>query len=164
MNVFEYAMKMETDGRQYYLDHAEKAAAPELKRVLLELADDELKHYNLFKALRDGQPAEYKTAEKTTILSTVKNLFEQMKLSNKDYQFPSDSHKLWEQAREVEKKSEEFYRQKVNEVTQAHEKSILISIAEEEHRHWVALDNVIHFLNKPKNWLADAEWTNLEEY
>lgn len=164
MNVFEYAMKMETDGRQYYLDHAEKAQTPELKRILLELADDELKHYNLFKSLRDGQAAEYKVSEKTTILSTVKNVFEQMKSRNKDYKFPADSNKLWVEAREVEKKAEEFYRQKANEVTQAHEKSILISIAEEEHRHWVTLDNVIHFLDRPKNWLDDAEWSNIQEY
>ncbi len=164
MNVFEYAMKMETDGRQFYLDHAEKAATPELKRILLELADDELKHYNLFKALHDGQPAEYKKAEKTTILTTVKNVFEAMKASNKDYRFPSDAGRAWQEALEVEKKSEAFYRQKANEVTHANEKTILNSVADEEHRHWVTLNNVIQFLGRPKNWLADAEWSNLEEY
>jgi len=164
MNAFEYAMKMETDGRQFYLEHAEKVAAPELKKILLELAEDELKHYNLFKALRDGQSAEYKVAEKTTILTTVKNVFEAMKSANKDYRFPSDASKIWEQALEVEKKSEAFYRQKAQEVAHANEKTILNSIADEEHRHWVTLNNVIQFLSRPKNWLADAEWSNLEEY
>lgn len=164
MNVFEYAMKMETDGRQFYLDNAAKVATPELKRVLMELADDELKHFNLFKALRDGQPAEYKRAEKTTILATVKNVFEDLKSSNKEFKFADEATRIWEQAREVEKKSEAFYREKASEVKQAHEKAILNSIADEEHRHWVTLDNVIHFLSRPKNWLADAEWSNLEEY
>jgi len=164
MNVFEYAMKMETDGRKFYLEHAEKVTAPELKKILLELADDELKHYNLFKALHDGKAAEYKVAEKTTILTTVKNVFEAMKSANKDYRFPSDAGKIWEQALEVEKKSEVFYRQKANEVTPANEKIILNSIADEEHRHWVTLNNVIQFLGRPKNYLADAEWSNLEEY
>ena len=63
MNVFEYAMKMEEDGRDYYLEHAEKISNPALKRVLVELAEDELKHYNTFKALRDAQSAEYKESE-----------------------------------------------------------------------------------------------------
>ena len=79
MNIFEYAMKMEEDGRAFYLEHADKTSVPELKRVLVELAEDELKHYNIFKALRDKQPAEYKESEKTTILSTVKNIFEELK-------------------------------------------------------------------------------------
>ena len=164
MNVFEYAMKMETDGRQFYLDSAAKISSPELKKVLLELADDELKHFNLFKALRDGQKAEYKQSEKTTILATVKNVFEELKSANQDFKFSSDSTKLWEQARDVEKKSETFYREKSAEVTHANEKAILNSIADEEHRHWVTLDNVIQFLSRPKTWLADAEWSNLEEY
>ncbi|PWB69667.1 hypothetical protein C3F09_10195 [candidate division GN15 bacterium] len=164
MNVFEYAMKMETDGRLFYLDHAGKVTVPELKKILLELADDELKHYNLFKALRDSQPAEYKQSQKTTILATVKNVFEAMKSANKDFQFASEAVKIWQQALEVEKKSEQFYREKAKEVTHANEKMILTSIADEEHRHWVTLNNVIQFINRPKNYLADAEWSNLEEY
>jgi rubrerythrin len=163
MNVFEYAMKMETDGRQFYLDHAEKASTPELKRILLELADDELKHYNLFKSMRDGQSAEYKETQKTTILATVKNVFEKMRGAGKDYSFPSDSKKIWQEAREVEKKAEAFYREKVKEVSSANEKNVLTKIADEEHRHWVTMEQVIQFLDRPKNFLADAEWSHLEE-
>ena len=55
MNVFEHAMKMEEDGRKYYLDQAKQAKSPALRRILAELADDELKHYNLFKKMRDNQ-------------------------------------------------------------------------------------------------------------
>ena len=51
MNVFEHAMKMEQDGRAFYLEHAGKTSNAALKRVLEELADDELKHYNIFKAM-----------------------------------------------------------------------------------------------------------------
>jgi rubrerythrin len=163
MNVFEFAMKMETDGRQFYLDHAEKASTPELKRILLELADDELKHYNLFKSMRDGQVAEYKEAQRTTILTTVKNVFEKMRSASKDYTFPSDAKKTWEEAREVEKKAEAFYRDKVKEVSSANEKNVLTKIADEEHRHWVTMEQVIQFLDRPKNFLADAEWSNLDE-
>ncbi len=164
MNVFEYAMKMETDGRQFYLEHANKVALPEFKKILLELADDEQKHYNLFKALHDSQPAEYKQSQKTTILATAKNVFEAAKSAGKDFHFQSDAVKIWEQALEVEKKSEEFYRQKAREVSHANEKMILTSIADEEHRHWVTLNNVIQFISRPKHYLADAEWSNLEEY
>lgn len=165
MNVFEYAMQMETDGRNFYLENAEKVKQPELKKILLELAHDEQKHYNLFKALRDGEHAEYKDTEKTTILETVKNVFQQLKDEGREeFQFANDAKKIWMEAQEVEKKSEDFYRQKANEVGNDNQKKILNRIADEEHRHWVTMQNVIQFLDRPQHWLEDAEWSNLDTY
>jgi rubrerythrin len=164
MDIFEYAMKMEMDGRMFYIEHANKATSPELKKILLELADDEQKHYNIFKALKDGHTAEYKEAEKTTILATVKNVFESLRAGDKNYAFPADAKKLWEEAREVEKKTEVFYREKAKEVGKPAQAAILNKIADEEHRHWVTMENVIQFLDRPTNWLESAEWTNLEDY
>jgi rubrerythrin len=162
-DVFEFAMKMEEDGRNYYLENAEKTDNPLLKKVLTELADDELKHYNIFKALRDSQAAEYKEEEKTTILGTVKNVFETMKAEGKELSFGGDSRAIWETAREVEKKAEAFYREKAGELTDESQINILNRIADEEHRHWVTMENVLQFLDHPKQWLADAEWSSLEE-
>lgn len=166
MNVFEYAMKMETDGREYYLEAAEKVSSPALKQILIELADDELKHYNIFKAMRDGQTAEYKEAEKTTILATVKNVFEKLKAENGDLDFgdADEAKKIWSHARQVEKDTEAFYREKAKEVETEEQKHILNRIADEEHRHWVTMENVIQFLDRPQTWLEDAEWSNLEDY
>lgn len=164
MDIFAFAMKMEMDGRMFYIEHANKASQPELKKVLLELADDEQKHYNIFKALHEGLPAEYRDAEKTHILTTVKNVFEQLREKQQKFAFPPDAKKLWEEAREVEKKSEAFYREKAKEVPSAHQRDILNKIADEEHRHWVTMENIIQFLDRPNHWLEDAEWVNLEEY
>ena len=78
MNVFDHAMKMEQDGRAFYLENAAKIADPAMKRVLQELANDELKHYKIFKAMRDREKAEYREDEKTTIVTTLKNVFDEM--------------------------------------------------------------------------------------
>lgn len=164
MNIFEYAMKMEENGRAFYLEHAEKVRVPELKRILVELAEDELKHYNIFKAMRDGQTTEYREAEKTTIFSTVKNVFESLKVEGKRLSFRAEAKDLWEQAQEIEKKSEDFYHQKAGEVDNETQKLIFNHIADEEHKHWVSLENVIQFLDRPKQWLEDAEWSHLEDY
>ncbi len=163
MNIFEYAMQMETDGRNFYLEHVAKAPQPELKKILTELADDELKHYNLFKALRDGHKAEYKEETQTTILVTVKNVFQQLRSSDKTYAFAADAKKIWEQAREVERKSESFYREQANIVDRPDQKKILTKVADEEHKHWVTLQNVIEFLDRPSQWLENAEWNSIEE-
>ncbi|MCB2231218.1 ferritin family protein [bacterium] len=164
MNIFDFAMKMEQDGRAFYLEHAEKVDHPQLKKILHELADDEAKHYAIFKALRDGQSASYEEAGKTTILNTVKNVFEEMKSGNEELSFPANAREIWAEAQEVEKKSEDFYRQKAEEVSDENQKHILVKIADEERKHWVTMQNVIQFLDRPKTWLEDAEWSNLEEY
>lgn len=164
MNIFEYAMKMEQDGKAYYEEQAAKVDLAEFKRILLELAADEEKHYNIFKAMRDGQTPVFDEAKKTTILSSVKNVFEQLKAQKQEFAFAADAKRIWEKAREIEKESEEFYREKADEVPSEDQKHILTRIADEEHRHWTTIENVIHFLDRPNHWLEDAEWSNLEDY
>ncbi len=163
MSVFEHAMQMEMDGRDFYLAASEKTENPMLKKILLQLADDENKHYALFKALRDGMDTSYDESSSTSILSSVKNIFIEMKESGEEFTFDDDAQTIWAQAREVEKKAEAFYREKSEEVEKANEKTALLRVADEEHKHWVTLDNVIQFLDKPKTWLEDAEWNDIEE-
>ncbi len=164
MNVFEHAMQMELDGKAYYEEHAAKIKSPQLKRILLELAGDEQKHYNIFKAMAEGTEVEYEEAKKSTILAQVKNVFDELKAEEGDYTYPEDLREIWVKAREVESKAEEFYREKANELDDEKQKHILNRIADEEHRHWLTMENVIRFLDKPDQWLEDAEWGHLEDY
>ncbi len=163
MNVFEHAMKMEEDGRNYYLDQAKQAKSPALRRILAELADDELKHYNLFKKMRDNQFNADSTASGTGIIETTQNVFDTLKAGMADMNVQEFGPvSVWEHARDVEKKAEEFYREKAAEVDDNDKKQALCQIADEEHRHYIALDSVVKFLSGPKQWLEDAEWGGLE--
>ena len=164
MDIFEYAMQMEEDGRAFYLRHAEKTSDPGLKSILIELAEDEIRHYDVFKAMRDDQPVEYKEDAMTTILSSVKNVFESMKAEGKELPLRANDSRLWEEAREIERKSETFYRDRAGEIENEDRKRILGLIADEEHKHWIALDNIVQFLSRPQHWLENAEWSNLEDY
>jgi rubrerythrin len=130
----------------------------------MELAEDEQKHYNLFKALRDGAKARFEKAEETKILTSVKNVFQTMKDRNQSFAFADEARKIWAEAQLVEKKSEEFYREKAKEIGDGNQKNIFNKIADEEHKHWVTLESVIQFLKRPEQWLEDAEWNHLEEY
>ncbi len=164
MDVFEYAMKMETDGRSYYEEHAAKVDNPALKQILLELAGDEQKHYIIFKAMRDGEPVKQDLARDTKIFDRVRNMFEQMKSEEGDYAFPKDASKIWVKAREIERETEQFYREKAKEIDDKNKRALVIKIADEEHKHWVTMEQVIKFLDRPSTWLENAEWNNLEDY
>lgn len=163
MNTFEFAMKMEIDGKSFYEKHAALVKSPELKNILLELASDEEKHYRIFKAMSEGTAVQYDESEATSILKTIKNVFEQLSATDSEFAFPADAKDIWVEAREIENKAEAFYRQKADETDVATEKHILTKIADEEHKHWVTMENVIGFLNRPNQWLEDAEWGSLGE-
>lgn len=166
MNVFEFAMKMEQDGKAYYEKMAQNAGNASIKKILLDLANDELKHYNIFKKFSEGDfsgVGELK-ATGTKVLETAQNVFQQIATSGKKFEFTSDIRSAWEEAQKVEKKSEDFYRIKAEEESNKDVKKTLKVIADEEHKHWVLIEHVLQFIDRPKQWLEDAEWHHLDKY
>jgi rubrerythrin len=67
-------------------------------------------------------------------------------------------------ARDIEKKSQEFYQQKAEELDDPEQQKICLQIAKEEGQHYIILDNLIELLQRPATWVEDAEWRNMEDY
>ena len=165
MNAFEYAMNMEMDGKKYYLEQAANMTVPALKKIFEELAVDEQHHYDIFKALSEGKAADVAGGFKTTILETAKNVFQKMSEDKtKIDTFPGGVKEAWEKAREIEEKSEKFYLEQAGKADDDKQKAIWTLIASEEHKHWVAMENIVNFIDRPSQWLEDAEWSNLDNY
>lgn len=55
MNVLDFAMKMELQGKAFYQNLADSASHPGLKTIFTGLAADEQKHYELFRDLKEGK-------------------------------------------------------------------------------------------------------------
>jgi len=164
MSVFEFAMQMELDGKAYYEKMAENAANASVKKILLQLAQDEQKHYNIFKKFSEGDFSgieELKTAG-TTVMENAKNVFQEID-GGQEFNFTDDVRTAWVEAQKVEKKSEDFYRLKADEESSEEVKKTLHLIADEERKHWVLIENVLQFLDHPKQWLEDAEWNNIDQ-
>ena len=87
-------------------------------------------------------------------------------MKEKDDTFNIDASHLdnYRKAQDIEKKSEDFYRTKAKVAKSDEQKSVLLKIADEENKHFHLLDNIIDFVQRPKRWLENAEWNNLEEY
>lgn len=164
--IFDFAMQMEQDGKDYYEKEAAKTNIPALKKILLGLAEDEIRHYNIFKKLKEQHAADLGAlSEKSSeIMKTTRNVFEEMAKSGAEIDVGSEAIEIWNHAQEVEKKSEDFYRMKAEEMSDPKAKEMLIKIAAEEAKHWAVIESVRQFLEKPKTWLEDAEWGNLEDY
>ena len=51
MNIFEYAMDFEKDSENYYRNLAKDTQQPGIKKILLMLAGEEVKHYQALEEL-----------------------------------------------------------------------------------------------------------------
>lgn len=161
MDIFEYAMQMEKDGEVYYRENIEKCNHSGLKHIFKMLADDEVKHYELLKKMKDNIDSEYWV---TDILKNAKNIFIELQNQNISLSEVESEKTLYQKAMEIEKKSEDFYRDKAKEVKEEKLKKLLLDIAEEEKRHYFLLDNMLEFISRPETWLEDAEFNHLDEY
>jgi rubrerythrin len=159
MNIYEFAMEMEQDGEQFYRDLASQSTHSGVTRILNMLADDEVKHYNVVKALAEKTNP---TIAQTTILADAKNVF--VELKGTEFDLEGMQVDLYKQAQEIEQRSQDFYTEKAEQVNDPMASKILLKIADEEQRHYFLLDNMIEFMNRPYTWVEDAEFTNLDAY
>jgi rubrerythrin len=160
MNVFDYAMKMELDGKAFYEKLVEETSLPQLKSVFRSMAEDEQKHYETFQALKDGIAG---TMADSNILETTRNVFEQLVLDKENAARMKSTLEGYEIARKVEADSTRFY---VDMAAKEHDPEItrlILAIAYEEKKHYNILDNLCDFTLAPHNYLAWAEFSNLKE-
>ncbi|MBU1076051.1 MAG: ferritin family protein [Spirochaetes bacterium] len=161
MDIFDLAMQMEKEGEAYYREIAGKCMNDGLSKILNMLADDEAKHYSVFKQMKEAQNTDL---IETDVLANAKLVFAKMKQSMQDFDPQIGQVELYERALEFEKTSEDFYMDKAEEVTDEKQKELFIRIAEEEIKHYFLIENIIDFVRKPDTWIEDAEFNHLDEY
>ena len=154
MNVFDFAMKMEEDGKAYYEKMAGETSHGGLKTIFNRLAEDEQKHYDIFQELKTS--GKVPDMQDTTVLEESKNVFEGL-------------HKALTMARLNRKKVALLYLdldrfRPINESLGHELGDRLLKVAAEERKHFNILDNIYQFVNAPNQHLAWREFSNLEEF
>lgn len=161
MNIIDYALQMEKDGEAYYREMAAEANDAGIKKVFELLADAEAEHYKAFMQMKENQPV---TKSDDKHIAKIKTLFTEMKEKGGQDVLNQEQVAAYIKARDVERKSQETYKQKAEELTDPEQKNLCLKIAEEEGKHYIILDNLIEFLQRPATWVEDAEWRNMEDY
>jgi rubrerythrin len=164
MDIFEFAMKMEIDGKHYYEEQAAKTKQKELKEILKTLAEEEQRHFNFFKKMRDGETAnaadEIKTS--TPTLARVKNIFIELGADKSKKSFGKDEQAVWTEALRIEEKAESFYRDKAKEEKDETLRRLLLLIAEEEQNHVHMISSVMTYLKFPDTFADSAQFKNFQ--
>lgn len=160
MNVFDFAMKMELDGKQYYEKLVSETDERGLKNIFTRLAADEQKHFDTIKAIKNG--TSWSMAD-TTVLDEAKNLFTELGKDKNIIGTLKRSLDGYLHARRIEADSVCFYEEMANKETNPQTVKLLQRIAEEEKKHYNIMDNLYDFALAPQNFLAWAEFSNLKE-
>ena len=161
MDIYKYALQMELDGRNFYLDLAKKTNNTGIKSILTMMAESEAKHYNVILSMQRNDKTQYST--ETEVLTKVKNIFMKMK-EEEEVDVDVSQVEFYKKALEVESESEKFYLGRADEEKDPHRKEIFFKLANEEKNHCVLLENLVNLVSQPNNWLENSEWHNLDEY
>jgi rubrerythrin len=162
MNVFDFAIKMELDGKAFYEKLAKGTNIAGLQTIFSRLAADEQKHYEIFLALK-GQ-TQSTAMEDTTVLEQARNVFEEL-LEQKETLGPIKGDlEGYRYAMKVEADSFRLYEDAAQKERNQDVKNLLLRIAGEEHKHFSILQNIHDFVNAPNQYLAWGEFSNLDEF
>lgn len=160
MNIFDFAMKMELDGKAYYEKLAAETTVGGLKSIFTSLAADEQKHYETILVMKTG--ANLKMAD-TTVLEKAKNLFEELMCDKNIIGCLNKSLDGYQHARKIEADSVKLYEDMAKQEDNPETVQLLLRIANEEKKHYNILDNLYDFVLAPQNFLAWGEFSNLKE-
>jgi rubrerythrin len=160
MDILTFALEKEEKAEALYRELAEKAEGG-IKHILIMLADEEVHHIELIQKIQQQTDA---TLTSPTTLKEATALFTKMKEAGNAMEVGNISQlELYEKARQIELDSRDYYAAKSKEVKSEQEKELLITLSKEEQKHYVLMDNLCQLLQHPQTFLADAEFTHLED-
>jgi len=160
MDILEFAMQMELDGKAFYEKQAAATANPGLKKVLLSMAEEEERHYNYFKRLKENPDDVNGTFTGAETVQKVKNVFQQMADSPQGLQFGEDEISAWTEALRVEEKSKTLYEEQAAKEADAGRKNLFLKIAAEEQNHIYMIDGVLMYAKQPQAFAESAQFMN----
>lgn len=164
MDSFEFALKMELDGKAYYEKLAEETTQASLKKIFYSLAQDELKHFETIQAMHEQHEHKAVSMVDSDVLEEARNVFQALMSEKEQSTQLSSNLAAYQHAMTIEAKSRKFYEDAAKREKNPEAARLLMRIAEEEKKHFNIMDNIYTFMLAPHNFLAWGEFSNLKEY
>lgn len=162
MNVFDFAMQMETDAEAFYRKLAGRSPVAGIKKIFTDLADDEQKHYQIFRNLKNATVS--KASLESRVLEDARNVFAELLEKKADVTMMQDNLEGYRYAMKLEADGARFYEDAARREGDAETRMLLLRIAKEERRHFNIVENVYRYVNAPNEYLAWVEFSNLDEF
>ena len=162
MNVFDFAMNMEKDGEKFYEGMAERASVAGLKNIFTMLADDERKHFETIRNLKE-KTGNADMAD-SMALENAQTIFSDLIAGKEKPDTMKEDLDGYRYAMKIEADSVRFYENAARRERKSAVKSLLLKIADEEKKHFNIVENIYDFVLSPKYFLAWGEFSNLKDF
>jgi rubrerythrin len=166
IEVLQLAVRMEIDGKEFYLTASQKSSNKLGKDLFQQLANEEDVHRKrfeqIYESLKRGQgwPDVEPPSEKGRKL---KSLFrEATKALGSEVKVPESELESIKVALDMEKKSYDLYHSRSEESTLPVEKRFYEALAGEERGHHLALTDSLQYLSNPAGWFTEREHWSLD--
>jgi rubrerythrin len=160
MNVFDFAMKMELQGKACYDDLAKTTKVPGLKTIFLGLAADEQKHYEVFRNMKEGKAW---SMTDSTMLEKAKSVFRDMLADKEHIVELHEDLDAYRVGLKIEADSVKLYEDLAKKEQNPETVQLYLKIANEEKKHFNIIENVCDFVMRPKYFLEWREFSNLHQ-
>lgn len=161
MQLLEFAIQMEMEGRKYYMEQAEKNQDNALNKIFVLLADAEREHEDLLRRRVNKEEYTLNEGDSTRKVITVFNELKDYKASDFRSTAQLDVYRL---AVDIEEKSIELYQKMLEESDNDKDKKLFKFLLKEENQHYVLFDELVRMLTRPEEWVEAAEFGLREDY
>lgn len=162
MDILEIAMKMEIDGKQFYLNGAAEASNAELKKIYQTLADEEDRHLQIFSKMKDSDlvSASKLIGGPSGTVQMAKNIFQELTDKGVTNLGDESEKAVWTEALRLEEQAVEMYTGHAKDEADADRKQLWERIADEERNHVHLISNIISFMVDPAGYAQSAQFSN----
>ena len=166
LQALRIAVKMEIDGKEYYLKTSQTASSKMGEKLLRSMSQAEDAHrkkfIDIYEAIRDKK-AWPRTALKPAAHKNLNTIFatatRRIAAGTKPLGAELDAVKV---AMKMENKTLDFYTKQAAKATGDTEKSFYKAIAAEEREHHMVLENYYEFLKDPAGYFIKTEHPSLD--
>jgi rubrerythrin len=168
LKILEAAIKMEEDGRNFYLKSSRTCKNAVAKRLLASLADEELKHIDRIKEIHEGLKedkdwADFSGAISKTAKAKLTLVFKPLSSAGKKrLKADPSSIEALKISMEKERDSYVYYDRQSKDTSVRLAKVFYDRLKEEEERHYELLEEAYSLLSDPASWFVAKEGRVME--
>ena len=148
------AIEMEKEGKQFYIESAQKVGSALAKKIFEELAAAEDKHIEVIRKIYDDLQADRPLRRWVTEIGPsgkIEKVFKEGLV--KKAKASKDDLKALEFGLEMENKSIEYYESLAADTGDRFEKRFYLALSYEERGHALTLLDSIEYLTDPASWM-----------
>lgn len=148
MHPLDFAMQLELEGKEFYLKQAAQLEDAHLSAVFEELAQDEEKHYQLLKQIKESGLYDYVESE---ILERVPSIFAEPAVRAAPEKYTSYVE-IYRQALEFEQRAVDLYSELARKAASQREREVFFLLEREEEVHRTIIQKILQLLQSPEQW------------